>query len=211
MEPDLDCPTTPKTPMPEGYQFVPKGNSYVTQHCRTQAHAEGKPVYIVYGKEGRLGIRVPTSIYIKVLQEYDRTKANRARKSRLVDARLEEALGKSVKNQFYQIPPKDLREIVQRTTKRKSGRIGRSKKLDIAVRARLATYAHIRHRHTGYEKLLKKGVSRDVARYLVDRKINEIVRKWGGTKERLPSPNEHPESNCAVIDRVLQTDSAEST
>ncbi|KAI1647458.1 uncharacterized protein F4817DRAFT_315928 [Daldinia loculata] len=211
MEPNLDCPTTPKTPVPQGYQFVPRGNNYITGHCWRQAHLEGQTVYIVNGKGGRLGIRVPTTTHIKVLQDYDRTKANRARRVRNRDARLEKLFGKSVKNQFYRIPLKDIREIVKQATEKGSGRVGRRQKLDIAKRARLAVHAHIRHRHTNYDELLKKGISRDMARDLVDQKVNEIVHMWGGTKEKLQSPDKRPGSNCAVMDQVLQADCAEST
>ncbi|KAI1652429.1 hypothetical protein F4813DRAFT_384042 [Daldinia decipiens] len=185
------------------YQFVPRGNNYSTANCWNQAHLEGQTVYIANRNGGRLDIRVSTTTHIKVLQNYNRTKANRARAIRYKDARLEKLFGKSVKKHFYRIPLKNIREIVKQATEKRSERVARRQKLDIAEGARLAAHSHIRHRHKNYEELLEKGIPRAMARYLVDQRVNEIVREWGSTKEKLLSPNKHLKSNCVVMDQVL--------
>ena len=43
----------------------------------------------------------------------------------------------------------------------------------------LAIVAHIRHRHTDYDKLLSEGYDRDSARHFTREEINIILRKWG--------------------------------
>ena len=58
-----------------------------------------------------------------------------------------------------------------------SGRVGRSRRIDIDGKLRLATIAHIRHNHTDYDDLLT-GFGREEAREYVVDKIARIVRGW---------------------------------
>lgn len=37
-----------REPLPSGYVFVPKGDVYVTRHCRSKTREAGKVVYLVY-------------------------------------------------------------------------------------------------------------------------------------------------------------------
>lgn len=46
----------------------------------------------------------------------------------------------------------------------------------------LATVAHVRHQHTGYEKLLAEGYDRDSARFFVIGEINETLTAWRATR-----------------------------
>ena len=46
----------------------------------------------------------------------------------------------------------------------------------------LATVAHVRHRHTGYEKLLAEGYDRDAARFFVVDEINAVLTRWRATR-----------------------------
>jgi hypothetical protein len=43
----------------------------------------------------------------------------------------------------------------------------------------LAMVAHIRHRHTDYDKLLQEGYGQDAARHFTRETINKVLRKWG--------------------------------
>ena len=46
----------------------------------------------------------------------------------------------------------------------------------------IATVAHVRHAHTGYDDLLAEGYDRDAARFFVVDEINETLTKWRATR-----------------------------
>ncbi len=54
----------------------------------------------------------------------------------------------------------------------------------------LATVAHVRHAHTGYDRLLAEGYDRDSARFFVIGEINAVLTRWRAT--RLLDPDEEP-------------------
>jgi hypothetical protein len=61
-----------------------------------------------------------------------------------------------------------------------SGRVGRSaaaREFDPTT-ITLATTAHVRHRHSEYDKLLAKGRDRDVARREVAGVVEGLLRRW---------------------------------
>lgn len=56
------------------------------------------------------------------------------------------------------------------------------KALPASIAVWLAAVAHIRHAHTGYEKLLAEGYDRDSARFFVVDEINSWLTKWRATR-----------------------------
>ena len=46
----------------------------------------------------------------------------------------------------------------------------------------LAAIAHVRHRHTDYDELLRDGYDRDAARFFVVDAINEKLTEWRSTR-----------------------------
>ena len=65
-----------------------------------------------------------------------------------------------------------------RATDRVGALVGVDGYLDHAVE--LAVVAHLRHRFTRYERLLRDGHDRDDARALVQSEVIELLRRWGG-------------------------------
>lgn len=50
-------------PMPKGYRFVPKGDVYITKHCRKKTLDAGKTLYVVLDKKDKpIGLRCPAYI-----------------------------------------------------------------------------------------------------------------------------------------------------
>jgi hypothetical protein len=47
----------------------------------------------------------------------------------------------------------------------------------------LALIAHIRHRHTDYDRLLGEGYDQDSARHFTREKINDVLKKWGCARQ----------------------------
>jgi len=75
---------------------------------------------------------------------------------------------------------KDAATIAQHTSKRGSGRVGRSeagRNLDEEA-LRFAAVAYVRHRFTNYDELLMRGVPRGLARSDVRDKIDTVLARW---------------------------------
>ncbi|KAI1407401.1 hypothetical protein F5Y13DRAFT_206441 [Hypoxylon sp. FL1857] len=186
------------TPMPRRYMFLRKGDTYKTLNCRKKAHAEGHDVYIVHdSKNRRIGIRVPLAIYDSVQEKYKQTRESRAAAVHKRDKKMEVDFRNSVLRQFPLIPASSLLEVVRHATKKHSGRVARTGKLDLAKKAQLAVRAHIRHRHTDYDDLLAKKASRDEARGQIFKTVHDIAIIWGWTpvtgKWAAESPEEIPD------------------
>lgn len=56
------------------------------------------------------------------------------------------------------------------------------KALPPSVALWLATVAHIRHVHTGYDALLAEGYDRDAARFFVIDEINAVLTSWRASR-----------------------------
>lgn len=173
-------------PMPPGYVFVPKGNVYVTSHCRRRTREADRTVYSVVGAAapGRqpppLGILVPREVAQAVHAAEAATRADRARAVARHDAGLERRFRDVVAREFPGAPPAETGLIVARAMRKGSRRVGRTAALDVDVRARLAVRAHIRHQHTDYDDQLRRRVGKPQARRSTAARIDEVVKAWGG-------------------------------
>lgn len=56
------------------------------------------------------------------------------------------------------------------------------KTLPPSIAVWLATVAHVRHAHTGYEQLLAESYDRDAARFFVINEINAVLTRWRATR-----------------------------
>ncbi|KAL7624867.1 hypothetical protein AAE478_004081 [Parahypoxylon ruwenzoriense] len=167
-------------PMPCGYVFVQKGNTYITANCRKETYTKGKIVYIVQDlKHRQVGIHVPKTVFMGVLKSHHETKDLRARVVQRRDRKMEADFRHSILSQFPQIPSNELPKVVSQAMKKGSGRVGRTGKLDIAEKTRLAVHAHVRHTHTEYDKLLRNGVPREQARNQIREMVDKMMKTWG--------------------------------
>lgn len=170
------------SPLPKGYIFVPKGNVYITANCRRLTQAAKKMVYAVINPQRRsLGIRVPTYIHAQVLQDELASRAERASAVQKRDTALEKQFRDAILDQFPQTPAVSVPLVVKRAMLKGSHRVGRTGKLDIETKAKLAVRAHIRHTHTDYDGMLRaKTHTKNQARNVVLAKIDEVAKSWGG-------------------------------
>ena len=86
----------------------------------------------------------------------------------------------TIRTQFPGCPQEEAGRIAAWTCRKHSGRVGRSaaaKELDPKA-LRLAVVAHIRHEHTGYDKLLMESDDREVARQVVWPEIERLLSRW---------------------------------
>jgi hypothetical protein len=108
-----------------------------------------------------------------------------------VDAQFQDKLAQQIRRLFPGCPTRRALAIAQHTGLRGSGRVGRSaagRALDEDAIV-LAVVASVRHQDTSYDKLLMKGVPREVARERVRPDIEEVLAAWrtiGRRKDAAP-------------------------
>lgn len=170
------------SPLPKGYIFVPKGNVYITANCRRLTQVAKKTVYAVINhRRQSVGIRVPTSVHAQVVQDERASRADRASAVEKRDAALEKQFREAILDQFPKTPAASVPLVVKRAMLKGSRRVGRTGKLDVETKAKLAVRAHIRHTHTDYDGMLRaKTHTKNQARDVVLAKIDEVAKSWGG-------------------------------
>jgi hypothetical protein len=97
-----------------------------------------------------------------------------------VDNQYVKKFGEQILSQFPGCPPEEADGIASHACTKYSGRIGRSaaaKEFD-AQAIELAVRAHIRHVHTGYDRLLSRGLERPDARSAVADDVSRIMKRW---------------------------------
>ncbi|KAL7951569.1 hypothetical protein V8C42DRAFT_304483 [Trichoderma barbatum] len=172
---------SPETPMPKGYGFLKKGNTFMTALCRRKTHEARKPLYVVTNRGKQEGLRAPIWILQQVRSEEKATREKRRGAVKKRDAATEDAFEEAILRLFAKIPKQDLATILKRTLRKRSGRVGRTGKLDLDKKVYLAVQAHARHCHTDYDKLLKReSQDRDAARRAIRDKVSELLIEWGG-------------------------------
>ncbi|KAG9254752.1 uncharacterized protein F5Z01DRAFT_654761 [Emericellopsis atlantica] len=187
--PASECEVDVKSQKPKGYGFLAKGNPYKTGICRRLTHASGRKLYVVKGGNKIVGLRAPHDIISKVHQQDKETKATRRAAVERRDGATEATFKEAILKDFPKIPEDSLRTILQHTLKKRSGRVGRTGTRDMTSKVRLAVTAHIRHKYTDYDTLLKRNQKRmqhPQARQLVHPEIVRILRDWRGGKATRP-------------------------
>ncbi|KAJ5682975.1 hypothetical protein N7462_006140 [Penicillium macrosclerotiorum] len=175
-----------RTPLPQDYVFVPKGDVYITRKCRVMTKESNKTVYLVYDNAGKrkLGIRVPRNIHADVLAMAAKTADSRATAVQARDTKFM-ARGREVLREQFPLMPEDTLEVVlSHAFLKGSGRVGRTALETDERKAELAVEAHIRHTLTPYDSMLEGGQERLHARRKVWDTVNAIKKAWQGTGQR---------------------------
>lgn len=175
-----ETPVPANTPLPKKYTFLSRGNTYKTLHTRKLTHAHNLPLYTVVDPKSNktLGLRAPTFI---VEQVHVQAKSTLAKRRATVFKRDEADLKKAraaLEERFTRIPEKDKEAVLKHGFRKSSGRVGRTAKLDLGERAVLAVKAHVRHKYTQYDAIIKQ-VGKDKARKETIDEVFKIVRGWG--------------------------------
>jgi len=170
----------PFVPIPPGYQFVPKGDVYITKNCRVKTHEAGKTLYVVVNKNKKtLGLRCPKKIFEAVAAEHKATATKRAEAVQKRDDAIYDKFEEVLADLFPKTPKELIPQILKHALQKRSGRVGRTSLVNLEEKVRLAVRAHIRHRHTDYDALLRAGESREAARSKISARINEVAKEWG--------------------------------
>lgn len=167
--------------MPQGYTFVPKGNVYITKNCRKKTHEAERSLYVVLDKRKKpVGLRCPTSIYEIVVSQDQATAPQRAEAVLKRDAAIEDNFEEALLGLFPKMPKTEVPQVLKHALKKHSRRVGRTSRVCLQDRVKLAVHAHIRHVHTDYDQLLKQGSNKSQARQEVWDRLGEVARQWGG-------------------------------
>jgi hypothetical protein len=174
----------PSAPMPHGYAFLPKGIAFKTLHCRKLTREAGQPLYVVVDNKKTLGLRAPKTF---IAQIHIKAKATLSTRRAAVQKRDTLDIAKTTKELRAQFPKMSASErelILKHGFKKHSRRVGRTASLTLEKKVKLAVIAHIRHTHTEYDTLLRKGLERELARVMIWRKTQSVLHEWGCTDGR---------------------------
>lgn len=103
-----------------------------------------------------------------------------AEKRAAIDEAFVARFAEEIRRAFPRCPPGRDDEIAAHACQKYSDRVGRSaaaKKFDEDA-IRLAVMAHVRHRETGYDGLLARGIARSEARERTRDKVNDVLERW---------------------------------
>ncbi len=169
------------SPMPAGYVFVPKGDVYITSNCRKRTHAAGRAVYVVIDKNKKpLGLRCPGPIYEGVLQDHQATAGTRAAAVQKRDDAVQATFQDALLELYPAVPRGEIPALVEQALEKNKRRVGRTSTISMREKVNKAVGAHIRHCHTGYDRLLKQGVDREAARREIRPTVVQLMAKWSG-------------------------------
>jgi hypothetical protein len=172
---------SPDAPMPKGYAFLPKGVVFKTFHCRKLTRESGRTLYVVTNNKNTLGLQAPKAIIAQVHSKAKDTLATRRAAVQKKDAAdIDKATGE-LRDQFPKMPKIDKNLILCHGFRKHSGRVGRNGSMALAKKVTLAVIAHIRHRHTDYDTLLRHGQAREATRKAIWKQIDNTMREWGCT------------------------------
>ena len=170
-------------------EFLPSGDAAVTRRATrySSQHVVVMKKSAARKRSERQGILAEPEAIRRAEEESAADAEQRARgqkkaakRRQKVDQAYVAQFAKAVGQQYPGCPEAECREIAVGACEKYSGRVGRSagaKEFD-STAIRLAVVAHIRHKHTAYDRLLGRYDDKELARSEVLGKIEAILDKW---------------------------------
>ncbi|KAK3906518.1 hypothetical protein C8A05DRAFT_40712 [Staphylotrichum tortipilum] len=154
--PDAEFEVRATTPTASGCTF----------NCPKKTHEAGKILYVVIDKSKRpIGLRCPAYIHELVVSQGRVTARQRAAAVLKRDTAIEENFEEALLKLFPKTLNTDVPQVLKHALKKHS--------------RRLAVHAHIRHVHTDYDRLLREGLSKSLARGEVWDQLSKVARQSG--------------------------------
>ena len=169
--------------------FLPAGDAALSR--RSRKHSTLSAVVVRFSRARkryeRQGLLVEPAALERAEQEClddeerrlrARTRAAEARER--ADAEYVDAFAHAVRAAYPRCPDAEAQAIASHACLKHSGRVGRS----AAARSfspeaiTLAVVAHVRHRHSGYDRLLARGWDRADARQAAAGAVEEVLQRW---------------------------------
>ncbi|KAK4987376.1 hypothetical protein LTR66_007621 [Elasticomyces elasticus] len=186
--PGYDAPEVSHHTQRFGYYFP---SDVVAQACEWLGFQHQNGIfwkYISTGEESRLG---------KALAAY--SDSDDLNKKKLSKEQKTKHIESSMRDLFPKMPSADMRAIVDRAFKKGSNRVGTCEEISLPRRVQLATIAHIRHKYTDYDNLLKQKDYTE-ARRLVQRGCIDKIFLWRGECDDEPEEIEELFREVIVLD-----------
>ena len=170
-------------------EFLPSGDAAVTRRATGYSgqHVVVMKKSAARKRSERQGILAEPEAIRRAEEESAADADQRGRCQKKAAKRREKAdeaykaqFAKAIRQQYPGCPEEDCAEIAVHACEKYSGRVGRSaaaKEFD-ATAIRLAVVAHIRHKHTDYDRLLGRYDDKQLARWEVRGKIEAILGEW---------------------------------
>ncbi|KAF4542310.1 uncharacterized protein LTHEOB_7992 [Lasiodiplodia theobromae] len=175
---------------PPGYTFIGFGNAKLTAQCKEFCPDPEKISFHV----NRLGFYFPNKI-VDLAMEWLGIQVNGARPRSQNGSGFTRGLGRRLKQHtnlseedqvraamrdlFPKMPEDSLEAIVEHAFAEGAKRVGNATNLSLERRVQMAVLAHVRHKHTEYDKLLKE-VGYIQARKAVENPCIEKILTWRG-------------------------------
>lgn len=165
---------------------------------RTLARTSGATVYLVQQSQPRknIGIGVPSKTFAEACELAEETHERRAAIVRAKDDRDLSAAEAVIERRFPLMPRRHRELALKHAFVKRSGRVGRTGKLDEETRVCLAVAAHARHHMTPYDSELRwlarsnipREEVRNQARKLIGPRLEQVLAEWRGCS----LPSTHP-------------------
>lgn len=173
----------------EHLAFLPAGDSALTR--RSKKHSRRYAVVLQWSRARKRYERQGLLVEEEALAQAEtecladeearkRTRERNAARRAELDKEYVARFAEGIRKAYPSCPPGREQTIAEFACLKYSGRVGRSaaaKQLDEDA-IRLAVVAHVRHCETQYENLLARGVERDIARFEVQGKIDNVLISW---------------------------------
>lgn len=169
--------------------YLPRGDTALTRRARKYSSLSAVVVRFSRARKRyeRQGVLVEEAALDRAEEECHADAAERlanrekaARRRVEQDRNLATRMMESILALYPGCPPAEAQAIAAHTSRRGSGRVGRTaagRALETEALS-AAVIAAIRHRHTRYDQLLMRGYSRRDARDAVRDAINRILERW---------------------------------
>ncbi|KAM4062803.1 hypothetical protein HRG_007621 [Hirsutella rhossiliensis] len=178
---------SPEAPKPRGYGFLKKGNPFMTALCRRKTSAAGKKLYVVSSRGVSSGLLAPEGILAEVIAEELETRGKRSAAVEKRDGAVRDDFEQAILRLYPKIPLEEVAKISSRTLEKRSRRVGRTGRLDLVTKVRLAVAAHVRHCHTDYDKIVRGCNIKWTARQSIHDEASRVLASWGGPPPPPPS------------------------
>jgi hypothetical protein len=173
--------------------YLPRGDTALTR--RSRKHSQLSAVVVRFsrtrGRYERQGLLVESKALEQAEEEclgdegrrlVARERAALSREQ--VDRQYVAQFAEKILSIYPDCPFDEAQAVATHACLRRSGRIGRSaaaKQFD-AEAINLAVKAHVRHRHTQYDRLLGQGFERSEARSAVADRVRDVIDRWRSRK-----------------------------
>lgn len=177
--------------------YLPAGNTALTS--RATKHSILSAVVYSYSKARKRNERIGTLVEEAALAKAETecvgdeearalARERAAARREKLDAKYVNDFAEHIKKNYPGCPAVTRVQIAEHACEKHSGRVGRSaaaKQFELQS-ITLAVRAHVRHRHTRYDRLLGQGCDREMARMKVDLECEKVLGMWKKPEEYNP-------------------------